>query len=182
MNVFRQPDSRLSASAWIESNIPPGAHILVEPAQNTPPMGSYFHSPDFDRDYLLRRNETRSDRYELSTLDVYNRLFEQRTWNRQPDPDPQGYINAQLAGAEWIVIDDTNVQNYQHLPEWKYHVVKQYYRDLLAGKLGFELAQTFKTYPCLFGVDINDDGAELTFRLFDHPRVYIFHRTRAASD
>ena len=179
MNVFRQPDSRLSASAWIEKNIPEGSHVLVEPAQNMPPMGSYFHFPDFDRDYLLRRNETRTDRYQLSTLDVYNRLFEQRMWNgsRPPDPDPQGYINAQLAGAEWIVIDDTNVQNYQHLPDWKYHVVKQYYRDLLDGKLGFELAKTFKTYPSLFGKDINDDDAELTFRLFDHPRVYIFHRT-----
>jgi hypothetical protein len=182
MNVFRQPDSRLAASAWIESNVPQGAHVLVEPAQNTPPMGSYFHSPDFDRDYLLRRNETRNDRYQVATLDVYNRLFEQRGWDRQPDPDPQGYINAQLAAAEWIVIDDTNVQNYEHLPEWKYHIVKQYYRDLVAGTLGFELAKTFKSYPSLFGKDINDDGAELTFRLFDHPRVYIFHRTRAASD
>jgi len=28
----------------------------------------------------------------------------------------------------------------------------------------------------LFGVHINDDAAELTFRLFDHPRVYIFQR------
>jgi hypothetical protein len=184
MNVFRQPDSRLAASAWIEQNIPQGARVLVEPAQNMPPMGSYFHFPNFDRDYLLRRDETRDDRYKLSTLDVYNRLFEQRMWGgtRPADPDPQGYINAQLAAADWIVIDDTNVQNYQHLPEWKYHVVKQYYRDLLAGRLGFELAQTFKTYPSLFGKEINDDEAELTFRLFDHPRVYIFRRVRAGSD
>ncbi len=183
MNVFRQPDSRLAASTWIESNIPPGARVLIEPAQNTPPMGSYLHFPNFDRDYLLRTNETRNDRYQLSTLDVYNRLFTQRMWgSRQPDPDPQGYINAQLAGAEWIVIDDTNIQFYQHLPEWKYHVVKQYYRDLLAGHLGFTLEQTFKVYPSLLGIAINDDAAELTFRLFDHPRVYIFHRSRAASD
>jgi 4-amino-4-deoxy-L-arabinose transferase-like glycosyltransferase len=184
MNVFRQPDSRLAASAWIEANIPPGSKILVEPAQNTPPMGSYYHFPNFDRDYLLRADETRNDRYQLSTLDVYRRLFEQRMWggSRPPDTDPQGYINAQLAANDWIVIDDTNVQFYEHLPEGKYHVVKQYYRDLLAGRLGFRLEQTFKTYPSLFGKEINDDGAELTFRLFDHPRVYIFRRARAASD
>ena len=28
----------------------------------------------------------------------------------------------------------------------------------------------------LFGVVINDDAAEWTFRLFDHPGVYIFRR------
>ena len=53
---------------------------------------------------------------------------------------------------------------------------KDYYRDLFAGRLGFQLVKTFKTYPSLFGYPINDDDAELTFRLFDHPRVFIFRR------
>jgi hypothetical protein len=55
-------------------------------------------------------------------------------------------------------------------------VVKQYYRDLFAGRLGFQLAQTFKVYPSLFGQNIVDDRAELTFRLFDHPRIFVFRR------
>jgi hypothetical protein len=38
--------------------------------------------------------------------------------------------------------------------------------------------RTFKVYPRLFGVQINDDAAELTFRLFDHPRVFIFRRVK----
>jgi hypothetical protein len=48
--------------------------------------------------------------------------------------------------------------------------------ETLAGRLGFELIKTFKVYPKLFGYEINDDSAELSFRLFDHPRVYIFKR------
>ena len=55
-------------------------------------------------------------------------------------------------------------------------MVKQHYRDLFAGKLGFQLVKTFKVYPALFGRSINDDAAEWTFRLFDHPGVYIFRR------
>jgi hypothetical protein len=55
-------------------------------------------------------------------------------------------------------------------------VVKQYYKDLFDGRLGFKLVKTFKTYPSLFGLTINDDDAELTFRLFDHPRVFVFLR------
>ena len=63
------------------------------------------------------------------------------------------------------------------LPRWPDHaVVKQYYKDLFDGRLGFKLVKTFKTYPSLFGLTINDDDAELTFRLFDHPRVFVFLR------
>jgi hypothetical protein len=73
-------------------------------------------------------------------------------------------------------MDDTFVQFYHHLPASTHGVVKQYYDDLFAGRLGFELMRTFKTYPALGGVEINDDAAELSFRLFDHPRVFIFGR------
>jgi hypothetical protein len=55
-------------------------------------------------------------------------------------------------------------------------VMKRYYDDLFAGRLGFQLDRTFKVYPSLFGWEINDDAAELTFRLFDHPRVFVFRR------
>jgi hypothetical protein len=79
--------------------------------------------------------------------------------------------------ADWIVMDESFLESYRHLPEDEHGVVKQYYRDLFAGRLGFHLIKTFKTYPALFGVAINDDRAEWTFRLFDHPGVYIFKRS-----
>ena len=40
MNVFRQPDARVEASRWLREQVPEGTRILVEPSQNTPPMGS----------------------------------------------------------------------------------------------------------------------------------------------
>jgi hypothetical protein len=54
--------------------------------------------------------------------------------------------------------------------------VKQHYRDLFAGRLGYHLDRTFKVYPSLFGFDIDDDRAELSFRSYDHPRVFVFKR------
>jgi hypothetical protein len=81
-----------------------------------------------------------------------------------------------LAEADWIVMDDTFVQFYEHLPETDHHIVKQYYRDLFGGKLDFDLQRTFKVYPRIFGWTIRDDGAELSFRLFDHPTIYVFRR------
>ena len=75
------------------------------------------------------------------------------------------------------MIDDTYVQWYGHLKDPDNAVVRQHYQDLFDGKLGFSLVKTFKVYPSLFGRDIKDDAAEFTFRLFDHPTVYIFRRT-----
>ena len=73
-------------------------------------------------------------------------------------------------------MDDFYVQLYQHLPEAEHGVVKRYYQELFNGQLGFDLIRTFKVYPSLFGVTINDDAAELSSRMNDHPRVYIFMR------
>ena len=181
MNVFRQPDSRLEASRWIAKYVPADAAVLVEPSQNTPPMGSYFTAPHFHKDYVLWGGITRAqaerqrrDYYHLHTLDTYRYLY-----RAIPDEEKRRYIASRLSKVDWIVIDDTYVQWYDHLPAPEHAVVKQYYRDLFEGRLGFTLVKSFKVYPSLFGVPINDDEAEFTFRLFDHPRVFIFHRFAA---
>jgi hypothetical protein len=171
--VFRQPDSRLAASEWLTRNVPAGSKILIEPSHNTPPMGTYLTNVDFHSNYVLFYPQTEKlDYYQLYALDTYRSLY-----NRGVDDDfRRSYIQSRLALADWIVMDDTFLQQYQHLPEPDHAVVKQYYRDLFAGRLGFKLVKTFKVYPSLFGRDVNDDGAELTFRSFDHPRVFIFMR------
>ena len=136
-------------------------------------MGSYLSAVNFSKSYVMFYPEAeRHDYYRLYAFDVYRSLY-----NRGVDDDfRRNYIQSRLALVDWIVMDDTFLQQYQHLPESEHGVVKQYYRDLLAGRLGFKLIQTFKVHPSLFGLKINDDDAELTFRSFDHPRVFIFMR------
>jgi hypothetical protein len=151
--------------------VPAGTRILVEPSHNTPPMGSYFTAPSFYQDYVLWRSQEKDDYYHLVSLDVYDLLYRSRN-----DDEKRKHIQDRLAGVDYIVMDDTYLQFYEHLPEAQHRVVKQYYRDLMAGRLGFQLQRTFKVYPSLFGWDLVDDRAELTFRLFDHPRIFIFRR------
>ena len=173
MNVFRSPDSRVAASYWLLENVPADARVLVEPTQNTPPMGSYLTQANFYKNYVMFYPETeRHDYYRLYALDTYRSLYNRGVsdeWRRN-------YIRSRLALADWIVMDDTYIQWYEHLPSPDHDVMKQYYRDLFAGNLGFDLVKTFKVYPAIFGREINDDGAELSFRLFDHPRIFIFKR------
>jgi hypothetical protein len=187
MNIFRQPDARVEASRWLVRNVPANAKILVEPSQNTPPMGSYFTKTNFHRDYVNWGGRTRAeaererhDYYRLYTLDTYVYLIA----DRHEDDEKRRYISSQLARVDWIVIDDTYVQWYQHLEAANpagNAVVAQHYRDLFDGKLGFELVQTFKVYPALSRWRIIDDAAEFTFRLFDHPTVFIFKRAAPAA-
>jgi len=192
MNVFRQPDSRVEASRWLVENVPEGERVLVEPSQNVPPIGSYYTDTKFRQDYVLwgagnsrrQAERERKDYYHLFSLDSYKYLYA----DRYDDAEKRRYIASRLGEVDWIVMDDTYVQWYDTLsrsvrPDDRIHnaVVAQHYRDLFDGKLGFEMVKTFKVYPEIFGLTIHDEPAEFTFRMFDHPRVYIFKRTTARS-
>jgi hypothetical protein len=173
MNIYRSPDARLEASRYLSSNVPAGSRILVEPSHGIPPTGSYLQSQDFHGDYVLWGARTEShDYYTLYTLDAYVYLYTARATPAQKAE----YIQSRLALVDYIVIDDFYVQLYRHLPEAEHGVVKRYYEQLFNGELGFDLARTFKVYPSVFGLTINDDAAELSSRMNDHPRVYIFKR------
>jgi 4-amino-4-deoxy-L-arabinose transferase-like glycosyltransferase len=173
MNVFIKPDSRLAASQYLLRRVREGSRILIEPSHNIPPMGAYLTNPSFHIDYVLwDKDRERHDYYRLYALDTYRYLYD----SRPSAEDKRAYIQRRLALADYIVMDDTFLQFYQHLPESEHGVVKQYYDDLFAGRLGFVLRRSFKVYPRLGGIEINDDAAELSFRLFDHPRVFVFAR------
>ncbi len=178
MNVYRTQDARLSASGFLWRNVPPGSRILVEPSHNTPPTGSYALRPSFFRDYVLwGARDERHDRYILVALDTYRYLYSLRT----SAEEKREYIRSRIAQVDYVLMDDTYVQFYRHLPASGYAVVKQYYDDLFNGRLGFDLLATFKVYPSLCGLTINDDGAELSSRINDHPRIYLFRRRAAGA-
>ncbi|HEX9368936.1 MAG TPA: phospholipid carrier-dependent glycosyltransferase [Vicinamibacterales bacterium] len=182
MHVFLTADSRLAASGWLRDNVPEGAHILVEPSHNRPPTGSYLTGDvDFNGDYVMwgtrPSNRDRKDYYWLHTLDVYRTLYDPAA----STDVRRRYIQSRLATSDWIVIDETFLEFYRHLPRNPYAPVKQYYRDLFDGRLDFALVNTFKVYPSLFGIRIKDDAAELTFHQFDHPAIFVFARTHPAA-
>ena len=56
-----------------------------------------------------------------------------------------------------------------------------YYRALFDGRLGFERAADFTSYPSLGPLRFPDDRAEEQFTVYDHPRVLLFRKTPAFS-
>jgi hypothetical protein len=173
MNIYRSPDARLAASDFLLSNVPAGSRVLVEPSHGIPPIGSYLRNPNFAGDHVMWGATThREDYYSFYTLDAYVYLYGRRATPEQK----QQYIQSRLDLVDFIVMDDFYLQLYRHLPQETHGVVKRYYEDLFAGRLGFDLIKTFKVYPALLGATIDDDRAELSSRMNDHPRVYIFMR------
>jgi len=103
-----------------------------------------------------------------------------------------------LSDADYIVIP-TNHQYGQitRLPE-RYPLTTLYYRELLGcpqdadiiecyrtaevgqyeGRLGFELAAVFQSYPTLGPLVINDQAAEEAFTFYDHPKTFIFKKSK----
>ncbi len=59
---------------------------------------------------------------------------------------------------------------------WCYNVAAP---GMFKGKLGFELIQTFTSYPELFGYQVNTQFAEEAFTVYDAPKVLLFKKTEA---
>jgi YYY domain-containing protein len=101
-----------------------------------------------------------------------------------------------LNETDYILIP-TNHQYGQitRLPE-RYPLTTLYYRELIGcpedkeiiwcyrvaqpgtfeGRLGYDLAAVFETYPRLGPIVINDQAAEEAFTFYDHPKVMIFRK------
>lgn len=102
-----------------------------------------------------------------------------------------------LSKGDYIVVP-TNHQYAQitRLPE-RYPLTTLYYRELIGcpqnedtiecyrlaqpgtyeGRLGYELAAVFESYPTLGNIVVNDQRAEEAFTFYDHPKVMIFKKT-----
>jgi YYY domain-containing protein len=57
---------------------------------------------------------------------------------------------------------------------WCYNVAEP---GMFTGNLGFELTNTFTSYPNLGSLQFNDQFAEEAFSVYDHPKVLIFRKT-----
>jgi 4-amino-4-deoxy-L-arabinose transferase-like glycosyltransferase len=177
MNVYRRLDVRVQAAQFINLGLPEGARVLVEPSHNTPPMGSYFLDPLFFNDYVgWGATTVRTDRFVLHTLDVYVHLYDAK----RSVEEKRQYIRDRLALVDYIVMDDTFEEFYEHLHGPAHAPVREYYRELFAGRLGFDEIRRFKVHPALAGLEIPDESAEMTFSLFDHPTVHVFRRRQPA--
>ena len=154
--IYRRPHTRVEASRWIHANVQPPAKF----ANETWDDGLPFSFPGYD-----------SAPYSGPNMELW-----------APDnADKVNEIVKTLDGTDWLAVTSGRVyMNITRLP-MVFPMTTAYYRALFDGRLGFERAAEFTSYPSLGPFRFADDRAEEQFTVYDHPRVLLFRKTPAFS-
>lgn len=155
-NIYRLPNTRVSATNWINQNVPRGSVILREHWDDGLPL-------------------TGSQSFDIKELPLYD-----------PDvPQKWHQINKLLQDADYIIIASNRLYiplqkltDCGRLPPHRcYSQTAKYYQELFSGELGFAKVAEFSSYPKIFGIKIFDDSADESFTVYDHPVVMVFQKT-----
>jgi 4-amino-4-deoxy-L-arabinose transferase-like glycosyltransferase len=174
LNIYKQGDVRIQASRWIHANIPRGSTVLIDISNATPLLGNMFFHPQFYDSYTVGFGldyYVKDDYYKIKTLNLFTYTSE----SLNPPDTFRKYVRERLQNTEYIIISDEHSEQFSFRSR-EYPAVVQFFYRLYKEKLGFRLVKTFETRPAFLGVTINDNRSELSFRLFDHPKVRIFKK------
>lgn len=135
--------------------------------------------------------------------DPYGGIYKGKTFEvAWPDtPAKRESVLAALAEVDYVALSSNRAwASMPRVPD-KYPIMTAYYRELLGcppgesilwcyrvaepgrftGRLGFELVRSVTSFPSLFGIPVNDQSAEESFTVYDHPKVLLFRRTKQFS-
>ncbi len=155
LSIYTQNNTRVTASNWLNQNAAPASLILREHWDDGLPL-----SP-------------RSDLI-LKDLPLY-----------EPDSSAKWQnITSMLNSADYLVIASNRLYtplqkltDCQRLPPGKcYPQTADYYKNLFAGRLNYTKVAEFSSYPRLFSFSINDQSADESFTVYDHPKIMIFKK------
>jgi len=152
-NVYLQTSTRITASQWIYQNIKPNSKILTEHWDDGLPVTLKDKNPSI---------------FQIDQLTIY-----------EPDNEEKiNYYAQALADSDYLIINSRRLYGtLMFLPE-KYPLTSYYYQLLFSGQLGYNKVAQFSVYPQLLGLTINDDQAEESFQVYDHPKVMIFQNVK----
>ena len=111
-------------------------------------------------------------KYKVVTLNMFN---------NDKDFDKWTTINQQLKTIDCLLMSSNRVWGSTMKAPELYPRTTQYYKDLFEGKLDFQKAAEFTSYPCFPPVGkpwfcFDDSGADENFTVFDHPKVLIYKK------
>jgi hypothetical protein len=159
--IYAVPDARVAAARWLDEHAGAREVVAIEdPPGYGPPIGSPTPA--------LTRPPMRVEILWRGFYQIHERLDESERRRRLFDV---------LDRADWLALSEGHRAEFTAAPELR-PVEAAFYGDLDAGKLAFEKVAEFKSYPALGRWTMKDDGAEVLFRVFDHPRVEIWRKRK----
>jgi len=161
MRIYSKEHTRITASKWIYTNIPPGSSLGVE---------------HWD------------DRLPLPTQVGYGYKFVDLPLYDAESPLKWTTIQTNLSQADYIIVASnrlytplTKLTDCKSLPTGRcYPDTAAYYKTLFEGTGGFTKVKEFSSYPGFslgsYSFDIVDDFADESFTVYDHPKIMIFKK------
>ncbi len=172
--IYRSEHPMNQATRWMYANIPNNAATSHEQWDEYSPTRIVADSPArhgwCDQEILTQRNECTSVEYDM--------------YGDAPNDTKIEYFISQLKKTDFYVINSNRL--YATMPKlpWRYPIQIRFYELLFGNNLGFEKVAEFSSYPTvpLLNIPINDDTADESFTVYDHPKVLIFKKTHPLSD
>jgi len=191
MTIYQTPDVRFVASQWIYENIDPSSIILSETANVVDiPMPNPLVSDN--RAYLNRNQPISFNFYELDNDPIENQW---RTHLDEADylfiPSRRIFVNhtcyqgigekviGPIEQVQFSVYDQNRCSQLKDL----YPLLTEHYDRLFSSNSEFRQIVSFSSFPRieLFGhtlIEFDDEMAEETWTVFDHPVIRIFERVK----
>lgn len=151
LSIYTRPHSRITATNWIYANIFRNSFILSE----------YWDDP-----LPLLLSPQQVGIYQTDQLHVFDRESSEK-WDT---------LYALLIKGDYIVLSSNRTYKPIQAHREIYPQTARYYDALFSGQLGFMKIYEGTSYPSFFGIAINDDRADETFTVYDHPKVLIYKK------
>lgn len=154
MSVYFHKDVRITASRWMYDNIEKNAVLLNETANVID-----IPIPETQVDYEKNFNNIIFDFYGLP----YNKELVQK-------------LVSDIEEADYIIIPSRRIADGMARFPDKYPIISKYYKLLYSGELGFLKIKDFTSYPKLGAWEFDDELAEETWSVFDHPHISVWKK------
>lgn len=183
ISIYSRPHSRLQASDWIYSHIPPGSVLSCEHWDDCLPLATASFSPSL---------------YSIEEFPLYSDDNVEK-WDLMSD---------RLSKVDYIILSSNRLYGSIMTAPEHWPATYRFYTSLFDGSLGFEKVAEFSSRPnlplpglnlcvtppfinygkvafttqsCpLQGISFVDDYADETFTVYDHPKVIIFKKISPA--
>lgn len=156
ISIYLHEHSRVTASKWLNQNLPENSYILSEYWDDALPL----HLPEATRQFQ----------------------GEQITVFDQDTPEKWAKLSRTFMSADYYVLSSNRAWASIMAAPDKYPQMSAYYRGLLADQTNWQLLHTVTNYPSLkylgIPVEFNTDGADEAFTVYDHPKVLVFGKRK----
>jgi hypothetical protein len=169
LGIYRGPDVRLATAAWLRGTAPAGSSILVEKDE-----GLFFHREEYRKAYGLS-----GYRWQVWNPYEIDGVKSVRYQAPAVSPDQTSAHLERLLTTDYVVISSFWRERFMAAAE-RFPAQVDFYRRLFDQQAGYHLVRIFSSHPRLGSFIWRDDSSEITFRLFDHPTIYVFARDSEA--